>query len=124
MPVVAAVKIAAAPGNRTGGVLTTPSMNSSSFWRSLERSCSSNCQPLRQVSIRKAMRLANSSGKKPASMNLVMFAGTKNKLNGKEEAVHQNDHERVVAPFQGDESRKHRRDRHQHGNRDPVSAAE
>src|ERR1700756_3907239 len=37
-----------------------------------------------------------------------------NQLDDKEEAVHRNAQEWVVAPFQGDEGRQHRGDRHQH----------
>jgi len=52
-------------------------MNSSSLWRSLERSCSSNCHPARQVSIKKAMVAAIRSGNQPPWASFVMFAATK-----------------------------------------------
>src|ERR1700680_954970 len=114
MPVLAAVKIAAAPGSRMGGLLSTHAMNSSSRWRSLERSCSSNCHPVRQVSIKNATTPAISSGNQPPSISFVMFAATKIQFDDKEEPVHRCDHDRIVPPFQGDEGRQHGRDRHQH----------
>ena len=56
MPVLAAVKIAAAPGRRRGGLVRTHWTNSSSCCRRWERCCSSSSQPVRQVSIKNAPR--------------------------------------------------------------------
>src|SRR5262249_13927545 len=111
MPVLAAVNIAAAPGNRIGGFLSTHAINSSSRWRSLERSRSSNCHPVRQVSIRNAITPAIRSGNQPPSTSYVR--GNEDQFESKEKPVHRCDQERVVTPFQRNEGREHRRNRHQ-----------
>ena len=121
---MAAVKIAAAPGRRIGGLLSTHSTNSSSRCRRLERWCSSRRHPVRQVSIRNAM-IAGEQQREPAALDQFRrVGGDEDQVDDEEKPVHRRDCERVVAPFQRDEGRQHGGDRHQHRDGDAVGATE
>ena len=78
MPVLAAVKIAAAPGSRMGRLSRTQSVNSSSRWR--RRRCLMLEQgiPGSPGQHQKRDELpANNSGNQPPSISFVAFADTK-----------------------------------------------
>src|ERR1700722_18238521 len=109
MPLLAAVKIAAAPGNRMGGVSSTQATNSSSRCRNLERWCSSNRHPVRQVSMRNATAHARRRGNQPPSISLVAFAATKIRSTARNSPFTASDDDQVVAPLQRDQGGEHGR---------------
>ena len=124
MPVLAAVKIAAAPGSRMGGVSEHPRDELVLTLAQLGALVLEQLPP-GSPGQHQERDDAGHQKREPAALDQLRHVrGNEDQFDDKEEPVHRRDHERIVTPLQGDEGRQHCRDRHQHRDRDAVCAAE
>ena len=122
MPVLAAVKIAAAPGRRMGGRVEHP-RNELVLTLAQLGALVLEQPPSGAPGQHEKRDGARQQKRKPAAFEqLGRVRRDENQIDDEEQSVYGQDDEQVVAPLQRDQGGEHGRDRHEHRNGDAVGS--